>query len=759
MFASCRHFPDLIYKFEMTVRDGHSNPRWGADRVRVALCEGLNPPYKLVKGFISGAGETASVAYSVLKALNVSKIGTAGVYEFEYRFNPKLEKAEMGALTKGFGNFVLQAFVCPSSAASSAASCGAPVASDAACNSAVVGEQRITTYLDVPADAEPCPNLDGQVTCPSSTVKKPTPVLFTLCPANSFTSSGDWNGAKGTGFVSGHMLTTCQCNSGYTGTTGSYCSACPEGKFKGGTGNTLCSDCLEGKYSRCNNVGDPSKCGPNNEPANIECTLCPATQYQNSKGATECDRCLPGYECASQGMTYPIAIKGYWISPTDPTILSVCQWGEDACPGGNRANETTLRNTGNPCTTNDGGQENSISAACIPAVGARCNLGYEVVDGAGCDACCKRDTPPPPGSNCGDGETSYFQQGGMCQRCKGTSKTLTAVMIIVIIVVVGPVALKIADAFKHAGSLQAPLMSLINFFQSASLFRHLNLHWPEGFKAFVRQVAGLFMFQLPDLPFVIHPECAFHLTYPLRWSLAMASPFLLVMILALAGVLRIGACHVARVVLRRFQPAGSIEEPLVRMSNADVDRLEQTKKKRLSCSGGRLRKLLLLLLALLIMAAGLHFMYPRKFDLNAGRAPNLDIGIPLLAVGLSIVAAMVIRFFVNLCRSGAPRRFVQWLAYHDKEKTTLHGEYHFVPVHQLTTAITDKAEYLVLVYLMVAYIFIVSNALEPWSCVEDLHGIMHMKVSASQPMQQIWNVLQIVGPNHLGWMWVRPAPR
>ena len=34
-----------------------------------------------------------------------------------------------------------------------------------------------------------------------------------------------------------------------------------------------------------------------------------------------------------------------------------------------------------------------------------------------------------------------------------------------------------------------PIMSLVNFFQSADLFKHLNLHWPPAFKAFIQGFA------------------------------------------------------------------------------------------------------------------------------------------------------------------------------------------------------------------------------------------------------------------------------
>jgi hypothetical protein len=43
----------------------------------------------------------------------------------------------------------------------------------------------------------------------------------------------------------------------------------------------------------------------------------------------------------------------------------------------------------------------------------------------------------------------------------------------------------------------------------------------------------------------------------------------------------------------------------------------------------------------------------------------------------------------------------------------------------------DRIWYFFLVYLMVGYVFIVSSALEPWSCKQDLDGRMHMKAEPS----------------------------
>ena len=136
---------------------------------------------------------------------------------------------------------------------------------------------------------------------------------------------------------------------------------------------------------------------------------------------------------------------------------------------------------------------------CREAMGSQCLRGYAVVPGAGCDTCCKRPNGPsdhPDGSQCSPdpnnpddpGDVSYFMSNRECHPCKGSSKLAVAVMVLFGLAIIAPVGLKLGEAFQHAGSLQAPVMSLINFMQSASLFRYLDLKWPQGFKDFCHQV-------------------------------------------------------------------------------------------------------------------------------------------------------------------------------------------------------------------------------------------------------------------------------
>ena len=91
-----------------------------------------------------------------------------------------------------------------------------------------------------------------------------------------------------------------------------------------------------------------------------------------------------------------------------------------------------------------------------------------------------------------------------------------------ITVVMAPALLKLSQAVRRSGALQGPVLALVSFFQTADLFKHLDLNWPPAFKKFIQQFAQYFNFQLPNLPFIVHPECGFSLTYSQKWLLELA---------------------------------------------------------------------------------------------------------------------------------------------------------------------------------------------------------------------------------------------
>jgi hypothetical protein len=143
--------------------------------------------------------------------------------------------------------------------------------------------------------------------------------------------------------------------------------------------------------------------------------------------------------------------------------------------------------------------------------------------------------------------------------------------------VAAPVLLRVADMLKHAGQLQGPLMSLVNFFQTADLFKHLQLHWPPQFLKYIREVASLFNFRLPNLPFVVHPECAFALTYFQKWTLMMASPFIIGIVLLTLVSVRYGVSVLSRRVCLRKLGSMPTKKVVIKMNGDDfssVDKLQ-----------------------------------------------------------------------------------------------------------------------------------------------------------------------------------------
>ena len=195
-----------------------------------------------------------------------------------------------------------------------------------------------------------------------------------------------------------------------------------------------------------------------------------------------------------------------------------------ACPGGDLAIADELK-----CVLNEDNElvssiATSRSSECQKAVGAYCLDGYAGIGAGACQTCCKANAQRPDGTVC---ETSWYMQttDNQCHMCDSSNgafivacgiyhKRFQAPLPVIYAIpiscgflqggvcgngrlpgtIIGlmfaPFVLKGAEAMKHAGALQAPVMSLINFFQSADLFKNLNLHWPPQFKAFIHKVCS-----------------------------------------------------------------------------------------------------------------------------------------------------------------------------------------------------------------------------------------------------------------------------
>ena len=129
----------------------------------------------------------------------------------------------------------------------------------------------------------------------------------------------------------------------------------------------------------------------------------------------QCVRCPSGFQCGVSGLTYPVANRGYFVSPKDPTDVHQCSMGDPAvdiidsktgdpaagsssCPGGN-----LTRAIGLECILNDAGT-NLISAKdrkpnkeCREAVGALCGKAYSGDGAQACSKCCKTNDVKPDG--------------------------------------------------------------------------------------------------------------------------------------------------------------------------------------------------------------------------------------------------------------------------------------------------------------------------------------------------------------------------
>ena len=112
------------------------------------------------------------------------------------------------------------------------------------------------------------------------------------CPANS--QSPFSNTLK--------LISTCKCNTGYTGPDGGPCTACVPGKFKNIIGSSVCTDCTAGTYSNVPAASNASVCitcaaGVYSLAGASVCTNCSAGTFSTTTGATTsaaCANCSAG---------------------------------------------------------------------------------------------------------------------------------------------------------------------------------------------------------------------------------------------------------------------------------------------------------------------------------------------------------------------------------------------------------------------------------------------------------------------------------
>jgi hypothetical protein len=309
---------------------------------------------------------------------------------------------------------------------------------------------------------------------------------FTVCPQNTDVRSDlDLRDSMLNGTIAGAVLDKCQCQAGFKSPAGigENCNACDRGQFQTSMGKNDCHDCVAGTYCGCASEYasvDSTKCGEMAwNPACSLCDACPPGQFQNKEGQGACRRCRDGFDCSGAKMTFPIALPGHWVNPRDPREYYECK-PKEACLGtslwdpdrGQVKSFSKIQNWQKRCTTDFHPSGFAQADPCFAVVGSQCKLGYTsgVFGGTKCDLCCRRSNyDHGPGNSC-DGDM-WRRTNGFCVPCEHKSNTLLALFVIVMMVIVGPVAMKVIDLSKHLGALHGPVMSVVNFFQTGpSLF-------------------------------------------------------------------------------------------------------------------------------------------------------------------------------------------------------------------------------------------------------------------------------------------------
>lgn len=289
-----------------------------------------------------------------------------------------------------------------------------------------------------------------------------------------------------------------------------------------------------------------------------------AVGFYSPKGAGHiAEKCLEGFVCTIPGMRWPVASPGYWVDQANPSQMSKCVT-KGACPGSSQF----VRDSQCPSPLSNGtydprkldfnvappyllqqgcfmlpgdvgvaqrARRNGqpyLSKACFLEVGHRCCPG---ATGPRCNECCTKDMgvgADSDNSTSCNGKQWHSKGTGEGQHCEVCPPTKVAFGWIAFVFLCGlmilPVIVKLGDLFKHAGAVTGPMLSVLNFIQSADLFQGLDLHWPKFFKDLCREFAQLFnslnvfqvCLQYLDLP---NPECGAFVAKPYANFAAVAA--------------------------------------------------------------------------------------------------------------------------------------------------------------------------------------------------------------------------------------------
>ncbi|EKX44299.1 hypothetical protein GUITHDRAFT_72381 [Guillardia theta CCMP2712] len=139
----------------------------------------------------------------------------------------------------------------------------------------------MTGYFPANNVCQPCPAEYYQETLASIGLESCKP-----CPLYSNSSSGS------------QSRDSCSCLKGYEGgSSGSYCSICPEGKFKGSVGMDACQGCPEDTFNAVTESKEISdcKCEPGNYNYSLtsQCLPCNLGSYKPLLASSACTPCPP----------------------------------------------------------------------------------------------------------------------------------------------------------------------------------------------------------------------------------------------------------------------------------------------------------------------------------------------------------------------------------------------------------------------------------------------------------------------------------
>lgn len=288
--------------------------------------------------------------------------------------NATCTKCPAGTFSAAVGTMKIE--TCTACPANTNSNMGVTLITDCSCNRGYTGPG---STLCTACPAGQYKDTQGPAACSfcsrtmySTTIAAITSATCSLCPANTDAPVGSGK------------LSSCICNSGYTGSDGMTCNACPAGTFKPANGSAPCSKCAPGTYSGAIAAVDSATC-----------VTCPvgSSSDEASSLVTHCT-CLLGYTAPSNGLACTACPAGMF-KPTRGTAACT------ACASG-KYSEGSAAFDISTCLTCPSNTYAPASSGLLTK--CTCNAGYTGADGTACVAC-------PTGSY------KSFTGAGVCTEC------------------------------------------------------------------------------------------------------------------------------------------------------------------------------------------------------------------------------------------------------------------------------------------------------------------------------------------------------